>query len=270
MIPMRSGVLHPRLNGGWLIPRRKATFGAMARATAVLAATTIVGVATSIWLYLDNRSLRGELADKPAAVATTSTGSAAPAADPWIQPKARSAEIKARTTPGAQPSLPEESKESRMDRRARRTEEFGAMFGRHDGETEEEYRNRIGPMIAAGLMMPRMKVNEMRRIAEEKAHVTPEQSAKLDKAFDKVYSDVLDYTNKAITDGQLSPYERNVAGWLDFAGGLGGMLGEAQGQVGKILDPSQVKTMYEAGFEWGEYLGLNAPWEKLTPPPPPR
>lgn len=240
----------------------------MARATRVLAATTVIGLATTIWLYLDNRSLRSELADTPAAVATEPP-TAAPAADPWTEPKARAADIKSRTAGGQPPSLPDEPKESRMDRRARRTEEFGAMFGRHDGETEEEYRNRIGPMIAAGLMMPRMRANENRRIAEEKAHVTPEQSAKLDKAFDKVYSDVLDYTNKAITDGTLSPYERNVSGWLDFAGGLGGMLGEAQGQVGKILDPGQVKTMYDAGFEWGEYLGFNAPWEKLTPPPPP-
>ena len=79
---------------------------------------------------------------------------------------------------------------------------------------------------------------------------------------------MLDYTNKAITDGQLSPYERNVAGWLDYAGGLGGMLTEAQGQIGKVLDPAQMKTMYESGFEWGEYLGLNAPWERIQPPPP--
>jgi hypothetical protein len=26
--------------------------------------------------------------------------------------------------------------------------------------------------------------------------------------------------------------------------------------------------MYEAGFEWGEYLGVSAPWESLRPPPP--
>lgn len=268
MIPMRSGKLQARPTQGWPTGGKKASFAAMARATGVLAATTVIGLAASIWLYLDNRSLRGELADRPTAAVVASAGSATAAPDPWVQTKARSAEIKARSSATAPPTLPEEPKESRMERRARRTEEFGAMFGRHDGETEEEYRNRIGPMIAAGLMMPRMKANENRRVAEEKAHVTPEQSAKLDKAFEKVYADVLDYTNKAITDGQLSPYERNVAGWLDYAGGLGGMLGEAQGQIGKILDPGQMKTMYDAGFEWGEYLGLNAPWEKLQPPPP--
>jgi hypothetical protein len=109
----------------------------------------------------------------------------------------------------------------------------------------------------------------MRKAAEEKAKVTPAQSAQLDQAFEKVYDDVIDYTNKAITDGQLSPYERNVAGWLDYAGGLGGILTNANGQIGKILDAGQMKAMYDSGFEWGEYLGLSAPWEQITPPPPP-
>jgi hypothetical protein len=144
------------------------------------------------------------------------------------------------------------------------------MFGRGDGETDDEYRARIVPLIKMGLAGTRTKVEEMRKIAEDKAHVTPEQSAKLDAAFQKTYGDVLDYANKAIADGQLSPYERNVAGWLDFAGGLGGILNDAQSQVGKILDAGQVKAMYDAGFEWGEYLGAEAPWEQLRPPPPPR
>jgi len=236
----------------------------------LLAATTLIGVVSSVWLYLDNRSLRSELAHGTPPVEAAKVAVEAPVAkpDPWTQPQARSADLHSRTTPTTQPALPEEHDESRLDRRARRTEEFGAMFGRHAGETEDEYRARIGPMISAGLLIPRAKAAEYRRIAEEKAHVTPEQSAKLDKAFDKVYGDVLDYTNKAIGDGTLSPYERNVAGWLDYAGGLGGLLNDAQGQVGKILDPAQVKTMYDAGFEWGEYLGLSAPWEKLNPPPP--
>ncbi len=241
----------------------------MARAAPLLAATTLIGVVTSLWLYLDNRSLRSEIADaKPPTAATTVVAVGPAKIDPWIQTQARSGDVKARTTSGAQPALPEEPNETRLDRRARRTEEFGAMFGRHDGETEQEYRDRIAPLIAAGLMVPRVKASEYRRIAQEKAHVTPEQSAKLDKAFDKAYGDVLDYTNKAIADGTLSPYERNVAGWLDYAGGLGGLLTDAQGQVGKILDPGQLKTMSDSGFEWGEYLGLNAPWEKLNPPPP--
>jgi hypothetical protein len=155
-----------------------------------------------------------------------------------------------------------------MERRQRRQQEFAAMFGRADGETEDEYRARIVPLIKTGLAVPRSRVEDMRKEAEAKAHVTPEQSKKLDRAFDKVYGDVLDYTNKAVADGQLSPYERNVSGWLEFAGGLGGILNDANGQIGKILEPSQVRTMYDSGFEWGEYLGLKAPWEQLRPPPP--
>jgi hypothetical protein len=185
-------------------------------------------------------------------------------------PSARSARIPSHGPSTAQPALPEEPKESRLDRRARRTKEFGEMFGRREGETDDDYRARIAPLIVAGLAIPRARAEENLRLAEDKAHVTPEQAAKLDKTFDKIYGDVLDYTNKAIADGTLSPYERNVAGWLDYAGGLGGILTDAQGQVGKVLDPGQMKAMYDAGFEWGEYLGVNAPWEKLQPPPRPK
>ncbi|MGE0401189.1 MAG: hypothetical protein AB7T06_31055, partial [Kofleriaceae bacterium] len=184
--------------------------------------TTAVGLAASVYLYLDNRSLQAELARRPTAeveptkdVAGTESPSSA---DPSTEPEKRSAKIPS-VTPGPQPELPAPKEESRMERRQRRTEEFAARFGRLDGETEEEYRARIAPLITAGLAIPRMRATENRRIAEEKAGVTPEQSQKLDAAFEKVYADVLDYTNKAITDGQLSPYERNVAGWLDYAGG---------------------------------------------------
>jgi hypothetical protein len=244
----------------------------MARATWLLGATSVVGVSLSLWLYFDNRSLRAELSGRPAAPAAAVAPAAvhpdpADPADP-VARALRAAMPLAHATATPPPELPEPPKETRMDRRARRTEEFATMFGRLDGESEADYKARILPMIQTGLLMPRMQVEEQRKVAQDKAHVTPEQSAKLDKAFDKVYSDVLDFTNKAIADGQLSPYERNVSGWLEFAGGLGGILNEANGQIGKILEPSQVRTMYDSGFEWGEYLGLKAPWEQLKPPPP--
>ena len=238
----------------------------MARATWVLAATTVAFAATSIWLYRENLALR----DHTTTAAPTTAVQPAPllakadAPDPWTQPT----RALARAT--AAPALPAPHEESRMERRQRRQQEFAAMFGRTDGETEDEYRARIVPLIKTGLALPRSRVEDMRKEAEAKAHVTPEQSQKLDHAFDKTYADVLDYTNKAIADGQLSPYERNVAGWLDFAGGLGGILNDANGQIGKILDKDQIRSMYDSGFEWGEYLGLEAPWEKLTPPPPPK
>jgi hypothetical protein len=241
----------------------------MARATWLLGALSVASISLSLWLYLDNRSLRAELAGQPAARPAAAAPVVAAARSPErpTQPPRTVAPI-AQPAASPSPTLPETPTETRMDRRARRTEEFAAQFGRLDGETDDEYKARILPMLSAGLVVPRLRAEEQRRVAQEKARVTPEQSAKLDKTFDKVYSDVIDFTNKAVADGQLSPYERNVSGWLEFAGGLGGILNEANGQIGKILEPSQVRAMYDAGFEWGEYLGLKAPWEQLKPPPP--
>lgn len=240
----------------------------MARATRLLAVTTVVASAAAIWLYVDNRDLRGQLADHAttgSAAVTEKVATAAPV-DPWTQ-TTRAAAV---TAAGPRPTLPEQKEESRLERRQRRQAEFTAMFGRLDGETEEQYRARIVPLIKTGLAIPRARIEDMRKEAEAAAHVTAEQSKKLDAAFDKVYDNVLDYTNKAIADGQLSPYERNVSGMLEFAGGLGTMLGEVNGQVAQILSPDQVKALGASGFEWGEYLGLEAPWENLSAPPPPK
>lgn len=243
----------------------------MARATWVLGATSLAGASLVLRLYLDNRALRAELSGR-AVPAAAAQAPGAPAAARLAEPMSRTALPAARTTaaPGPGPALPEAPSESRMDRRARRTEEFAAMFGRLDGESEADYKARILPLVSAGLTVPRLRLEEQRKLAQDRAHVTPEQSARLDQAFDKVYGDVLDFTNKAIADGQLSPYERNVSGWLEYAGGLGGILNDTNAQIGKILDPSQVRAMSDAGFEWGEYLGVKAPWEQLRPPPPPR
>src|SRR5512139_830704 len=174
---------------------RHASLPRMTRATWVLAATSVVGVALALYLYLDNRSLESQLAEARAAKqgpVPTEKVAAARTADPWMPP------TRPPTGSGPAPTLPAPKEETRLERRRRRQQEFAAMFGRLDGETEEEYRNRIVPLIKAGLLVPRQRVEEMRKQAEEKAAVTPEQSKQLDKAFDKVYADAIDYTNKAI------------------------------------------------------------------------
>lgn len=236
----------------------------MVRATWVFIATSVVAGAAAIWLYLANRDLRAQLATKHE-IAKTDDKPAARMSDPWTEPRRSAAPPK--PSSAAIPRLPDQPEESRLDRRQRRQQEFAAMFGRQGGETEEEYRARIVPLIKGGLLIPRQRVDEMRKQVEAKAGITPEQSAKLDKAFDKIYADAIDYTNKAVADGLLSPYERNVSGWLEYAGGLGGILDDANAQIGKVLTPEQVRAVNASGFEWGEYLGLNAPWENLNPPP---
>jgi hypothetical protein len=232
-------------------------------------ATAVAATVVSVWLYFDNRALRAELDDRPALEAAAPAPApqvAARVRDPWLDAK-RTAPTPQGTTPP--PALPEPPQESRLERRVRNQQDFAARFGRWDGESEDDYRARVMPLIKAGLAIPRSRVEDMRKQAEDKAHVTPQQSQQLDRAFDKVYSDVLDFTNKAVADGQLSPYERNVSGWLAYAGGLGTILDDANGQIGKILSPEQARTMFDSGFEWGEYLGLEAPWENLKAPPPP-
>jgi hypothetical protein len=237
----------------------------MVRATWVFIATSVIAGVAAIWLYLDNRDLRAQLATKPEIAKADDKPAAARTPDPWTEPSRSVAPPK--TSSAAIPRLPAQPEESRLDRRQRRQQEFAAMFGRLDGETEEEYRARIVPLIKGGLLIPRQRVDEMRKQVEAKAGITPEQSAKLDKAFDKIYADAIDYTNKAVADGLLSPYERNVSGWLEYAGGLGGILNDANTQIGQVLTPDQVRTVNASGFEWGEYLGLNAPWENLNLPP---
>ena len=243
----------------------------MTRATYVLAGTTLVGFLTSVWLWLENRELRDDLADLTPQPAVAANGPAQGGGDPWLDSSKSAQERSPRSgaiTVTPPPSLPEQPKENRNQRRARRNAEISAMFGRDEGETEEEYKNRITPLITAGLSKLRNRTTDMRKLAEEQAGVTKEQSAALDRMFEKTYSDALDYANEAIADGRLSPYKRDVGNWLELAGGLGTMLNGVQGQIGKVLSFSQIKSMYDSGFEWSEYLGVNAPWEKLRAPPP--
>ncbi len=244
----------------------------MAPRNAFLGVVAVVGIVGAGWLYRDNRRLEDELARARRAVAATDTWKVAP--------------VVAAATPSSRPVMPmrlprlvggagmdapkaeEAPKESRLDRRLRRQREMADLLGRDPDESEDDYRSRILPFMQLALEKPRQTVDEMRKAAEAAAKVSETQSKELDAAFDEVYTELLDYTNGAITDGQLTPYERNVKGLLQYAGGLGAILEGAEGKVGKILSAEQVRQMSDAGFEWGEYLGVRAPWENLRPPPP--
>ena len=41
------------------------------------------------------------------------------------------------------------------------------MFGRLDGETEDEYKARILPLMTAGLLVPRLRAEEQRKVAQD-------------------------------------------------------------------------------------------------------
>ncbi|MCE9575821.1 MAG: hypothetical protein K8W52_21910, partial [Deltaproteobacteria bacterium] len=212
-----------------------------------------------------------ELDARPATATADPWRAAAPPPPPVMPVREQVAQVAAGSARAAvPPRLPEPAPaESRLERRLRRQQELAAMLGRLDGETAEQYRARIAPMITGVLTKPRQDIEQLRKDIEAKANVTPDQRAKLDAAFGEVYDDLLKYTNGAIADGQLTPYASNVSGLLEYAGGLGTILDGANGRIGQILSPEQVKTITGSGFEWGEYLGVLAPWERLDAPPPP-
>jgi hypothetical protein len=226
-------------------------------------ATTVVGCVTSLWLYKENRSLRAELEAKNAPAKTED----APKQDEDTTPKPSTPAYRPIQFPTIQ-SGPND--QTRLDKRAQKQQELSAMFGRQDGETDDQYRARVMPFLSAILALPRKHIVEMRKLAEQKANVTPDQDEQIEAALGPVYQNIMSYANGEIADGKLSPYERNVASWLEFAGGLGPILEDANGTLGRILSTDQAKAMYDTGFEWGEYLGLEAPWEQLNPPPPPK
>jgi len=247
----------------------------MAVRNTVTVGIAVAGVVAAAWLWRDNRRLERELSRRAAVDAARP--------DPWDQARpdaVAAADTSGRGIPGLpalrrwaetareRPQLDAPKKETRMERRVRRTRELADLLGRDPDESEDDYRSRLLPLMQMALERPRNTVDEARRAAEAAANVTDEQRRDLDAAFEDIYSEVIDFTNTAIADGQLTPYERNVTGMLQYAGGLGSILEGAEGRIGRILSADQMRTMYDTGFEWGEYLGLHAPWERLRPPPP--
>lgn len=231
------------------------------------------------WLYRENRALERELVSlrrvAPAAVAGAGArvpDDGAPAASPTREPRQAGGIgrlLRGLGRGSAPPTLDEPRKESRAERRQRRTDELRAMLGREPGESAEDYRARVLPMVTAALAIPRSRMEDARAEAERAAGVTPAQRQELDALFDDVARETIELTNQAIASGDLTPYERNVAGLLTWSGGLGAILGTTQGRITGILSAEQRQILADQGFEWGEYLGAHTPWEKVDPPPEP-
>jgi hypothetical protein len=232
----------------------------------------VIGLVLAGWFYRDNRALRAELSalrseSTPAGPKASETPSDAQASAP------RSvggllAQL-GRRTEGDRPELPDRPDESRAERRKRRQEELRAMLGREPGESDEDYRARVAPFIQTALAVPRARLEEARASAEAAARVSEDQRRKLDTLFEDVSRETLDLTNEAIASGDLTPYERNVAGVLSWTGGLGAILGTTQARIGEILRADQLRTLSQQGFDFAEYMGVRIPWETLNPPPPP-
>lgn len=247
----------------------------------------MLSLAACAWLYSENRSLSQELtrarqsaapppteraAPAPAPEPVADAVTAGPATDSTAEPEKTEPRGPALGARSERPSLtPTESakEETRQERRKRRMAGVTAMFGRLDGETVEEYRERMVPFIENALSTPRERVEDARQAAEEAAGVNTEQRAELDEVFNDAYAEALALTNRAIEAGDLSPYQRNWAGVMNVTGGLGAVLQGTEARIGEILSTEQLQTIYDQGFEWGEYLGAKVPWEQLNPPPPP-
>jgi hypothetical protein len=257
-------------------------------AITVVAVVAVVACAAAAWLGRENRRLGRELAAARAAVdgagraagrdAGGGLAAAGPgraigrglrAGDPAGLLGAVGRAMVARPAADAPDAGPGDADwEARRDRRQQRLRE---LLGRRPGESAEDYRARVAPMVTAALAIPRERAEEKRREFEEAAGVTAEQREKMDAALHQSTDELVGLANGAIASGALTPYRRNTRGVLDFVAQAAGPADALDQRLRGIFTPEQLATMEEAGFDPLEYLGVNAPWETLDPPPePPR
>ncbi len=243
----------------------------MRRGTYGLVAGLVVAMAAAAWLYRDNRALRRQLAERdpttaahiPVAAETPPVIRPGNPARPLLEGLGSLAEQRER------PALPEPSEQTRQESRLRWEARIRNLLGRHPGESEDDYRQRVVPLVQLALLRRREQATEAWRAARQAAGVSGEQETQLTALFEDAQAELISMTNQAIASGDLTPYERNWAGVLDYTGGLGVWLSQTQERIGAILTPAQMRAIYGTGFEWGEYVGVTAPWETLDPPPPP-
>jgi hypothetical protein len=172
--------------------------------------------------------------------------------------------------PDPAPSNKEKKADVDVDaKRERQQRMIRELLGRHPGESDADYKARVQPVIATALAAPRDRIAEKRRQFEEAAGVTAEQRAQMDAAFQSSEGELLKLADASVAAGDLTPYERNTHGMLNFVGSTVGTVDALDAQLGKILTPDQRGLMGEAGFDWLEYVALTTPWENVNPPPPP-
>ena len=239
--------------------------------TIFLGAVALVSTGSSLFLYQQNQSLQAQQSLQPApqpevpdcpAPKTVYVTKEVPGPSP------ATAATSAPTEPAPRENRFSTSFQEHVERRDRRQDRMIAFLGRQEGESEDEYRARMSPLVAMGLAGPRKLFEEGKEQAFTAANVNQEQRASLDAITGSAFEEALDLANRAITSGEVSPYERNPTALLALAGSMGAVLEDTQQKINQVLTPEQQKIMTESGFDWAEYLGVSAPWETLSPPPP--
>ena len=116
-------------------------------------------------LLVQNRSLRQELAR--ARAGAESVADVGGKANAWGGDRPTStgpqgAKLAPATSAAPPPSLDGEAKESRLDRRLRRQEQFAQLLGRLPGETDEDYRAREMPLANVRIDKARTRADKWR------------------------------------------------------------------------------------------------------------
>jgi hypothetical protein len=177
-----------------------------------------------------------------------------------------------RTLSGAPPAPAADAPPPASDPESRRAEgqkRMRDLLGRHPGETDEQWRARVVPLMKLALGRPRGRVEDKRREFEAAAALAPEQQAELDQALEDARAELVGLASQSVAAGDLTPYRRNTVGVLNFVGGVAGIADGFDARVRQILGPDQQRVLEDIGFDLVEYLGFTTPWETVTPPPPP-
>lgn len=250
-----------------------------------LVLSTALAVAAVV-LYLDNRALRTDL---EAARATTARAVAAEASareeaatdtpdspNPDRRRRGGGALLgfvgrmmqtppEATATPDDGAAPPRPDVQARRERQQKRIRD---LLGRIPGETDEQYRARVVPLVGMALGRPRQRLEDQRHEYEAAAELSHEQRGALDGALADARAELVELASRSVAAGELTPYRRNTIGVLNFVGGAAGIADGFDARLRQILGAEQLALLDQTGFDIIEYLGITTPWETVAPPPP--